>query len=204
MPNFKVYTMWLTAIILFSLSLSLLCQPNAGMLDMQFLMKSWFGHFGEGLSLLYYYVTGIIVGVAFLLFLPVNEAPHPNLTSNKTRPQNSNIASLSKIAVKESIEDTLDRDADDVSKEDLERIRKQFRLTPQQMDRVLELSKQQGHSGRDTSRASPHQIMNRFIYICMLSFLIYVVNRDYGNIATVWFIRVFPREARTLGLMPSW
>ena len=44
------------------------------------------------------------------------------------------------------------------------------------------------------------QILNLLVYISLASGLIYFINRDYGNVITIWFVNAFPREAETLGL----
>lgn len=38
------------------------------------------------------------------------------------------------------------------------------------------------------------------VYCLLFACLVYFLNRDYGNIVTIWFIRNFPREAETLGI----
>jgi hypothetical protein len=37
-------------------------------------------------------------------------------------------------------------------------------------------------------------------FIGLLSSLVLILNRDYNNIVTVWFVRTFPRESSTFGL----
>merc|ERR1712183_648307 len=38
-------------------------------------------------------------------------------------------------------------------------------------------------------------ILNTFVYLFLFSGTVYYLNRDYDDIATKWFIRMFPREA---------
>ncbi len=43
------------------------------------------------------------------------------------------------------------------------------------------------------------QKLNLFVYGSFMVGLIYVLNRDYDSVVTLWFMKMFPREARTLG-----
>lgn len=43
------------------------------------------------------------------------------------------------------------------------------------------------------------QGLNVTIYVALLSALVYFINRDYGNAATIWLVQTFPREAETMG-----
>lgn len=43
------------------------------------------------------------------------------------------------------------------------------------------------------------QKFNLFIYGSLFIGCIYVLNRDYDSVVTMWFVRMFPREAKTLG-----
>ncbi len=88
-------------------------------------------------------------------------------------------------------------EGDQIPPEELEQIRKKFRLTVEQMKQVVETARQQITS----SSWTPHQKLNTMVYVSMLSVLVYVLNRDYGNLAIIWFVQTFPKEAHTLGLI---
>jgi hypothetical protein len=92
---------------------------------------------------------------------------------------------------------------DEILPEKLETIRKKFRLTPQQMEKVLEQSREEARTGSSAHQEeswTPHQQLNAGVYVIMISVMIYFFNRDYGNIVTHSFIRFFPKEAAILGL----
>jgi hypothetical protein len=91
---------------------------------------------------------------------------------------------------------------DEIPPEQLETIRKKFHLTPQQMGKVLERSREEARTGSAHQEESwtPHQKLNACVYVIMISVMIYFFNRDYGNIVTHSFIRFFPKEAAILGL----
>jgi hypothetical protein len=44
------------------------------------------------------------------------------------------------------------------------------------------------------------QFLNILVYLLLFSGMLYYLNRDFDSIATKWFVRMFPREAETLGL----
>ena len=93
---------------------------------------------------------------------------------------------------------------DRIPRQDLERIRKRFKLTPEQMELVMQQSRDQYQSdAREMAHQdtwTPHQRLNAMVYTVLIGSLIYVGNRDYGNIVTQWFIQLFPKEAGVLGL----
>jgi hypothetical protein len=96
-------------------------------------------------------------------------------------------------------------EGDQITTQDLERLGKKLDLTPEQMNRVMETSRRQAMGGgvHDYDRGgswTPHQKLNTLVYVILFGILIHVVNRDYGNLATVWFVRIFPKEAKTLGI----
>ncbi|CAJ1960682.1 unnamed protein product [Cylindrotheca closterium] len=151
-------------------------------------------------SLLVYYAVGIAIGCIIAYSLPKNEGE---------------IERLKAAAIKEEERETfgkvkseLDKgssswDGDSIPKEELERIRKRFRMTPQQMTRVVALSKAEGTQDPKYSSLTPHQQLNRMVYLVMIMVLIYILNRDYGNVVLVWFVQIFPKEAEILGLVKS-
>jgi hypothetical protein len=101
----------------------------------------------------------------------------------------------------------------------LERLRQTLHLTEEQMKLVLDTSRRQAmhnntkrkdHDGSDYTSSdvdeeewTPHQVLNRMVYVILMALLMYIANRDYGNVVTVWFITWFPREAATLGIVTS-
>jgi hypothetical protein len=99
----------------------------------------------------------------------------------------------------------------------LERLRQTLHLTEEQMKLVLDTSRRQAmhnntkkkdqddsdYTSSDMAEEewTPHQVLNRMIYVILMALLMYIANRDYGNVVTVWFITWFPREAATLGIL---
>jgi hypothetical protein len=86
---------------------------------------------------------------------------------------------------------------------ELEKIRKRFKLTKEQMKIVMAKSKKNELVATKDATTSwtPHQQLNAVVYTILIGALIYVGNREYGNILTHWFIESFPREAEILGLI---
>jgi hypothetical protein len=87
-------------------------------------------------------------------------------------------------------------------------------LTKEQMEALIKDTKhprknQQQSKGKEEDEAFQDiedeldltltQKVNLVIYGSMFVGLIYVLNRDYNSVATLWFIRMFPREAKVLG-----
>jgi hypothetical protein len=70
------------------------------------------------------------------------------------------------------------------------------------MEKVLERSREEARTGSAHQEESwtPHKKLNAGVYVIMISLMIYFFNRDYGNIVTHSFIRLFPKEAAILGL----
>jgi hypothetical protein len=102
----------------------------------------------------------------------------------------------------------------------VERLRQTLHLTEEQMKLVLDTSRRQAmqnhikknddHGDSDFTRSevdeegwTPHQVLNRMVYFILVALLMYIANRDYGNVVTVWFITWFPREANTLGIITT-
>jgi hypothetical protein len=92
-------------------------------------------------------------------------------------------------------------DGDQIPPDQLEVIRKRFRLTEAQMEQVLQNAKKEADGGSIIANDwTPHQKLNAMVYIIIIALLVFVLNRDYGNIVTFWFVRWFPKEATTLGI----
>lgn len=90
---------------------------------------------------------------------------------------------------------------DQLPPELLQRTRKRFNLTQEQMDEVLKQSKTEALSKIDSDNSfSVSQTINATVYLSLVCILIYYVNRDYDNAVTKWFIHNFPREAETLSI----
>lgn len=137
-----------------------------------------------------HYIAGIALGWILILFLPTNDEAIQRrqdlMVTNDSADENNT---------------TTTWEGDIIPPEELERIRKRFRLTPQQMSRVMELSKQQSTLQPSSKSLTPHQTLNRLVYLCMFLVLAYIIHRDYGNVATVWLGQLFPKEAKMLGLL---
>jgi hypothetical protein len=91
----------------------------------------------------------------------------------------------------------------DLPPEELERIRQRFRLTKEQMDKVMKDSKNEaehGHASSMVATWTPHQTLNRLVYLVLFAILVYVFHRDYGPVVTMWLTQIFPKEANTLGI----
>ena len=94
---------------------------------------------------------------------------------------------------------------DDIPAEKLEALRVKMGLSQDQMKEVMDVSKQEyllGVAGTPTcwNASKLLKTLNKLVYIGMFIVLIYVLNRDYDNIVTIWFVRNFPREARVFGI----
>ena len=150
--------------------------------------------------LLLYYAVGVLSGGVILYFLPKNEGELERLKSSKSAQQVRADRDTVEKAKTELKKETPSWDGDDIPEEELERIRKRFRLTHEQMARVMKLSKEEATMDQK-SYLTPHQRMNRMVYTIMILVLIYILNRDYGNIVLVWLLQMFPTEAKVLGLM---
>lgn len=97
------------------------------------------------------------------------------------------------------------------SRKRLEKMRAIFGVNEQQMKDAVQsaILECDGRENEDTDsdlQASNHQnslISNKInlcVYAGLFVALIYVVNKDYDNLATKWFITQFPKEARILGI----
>ncbi|KAL7479695.1 hypothetical protein ACHAW6_005420 [Cyclotella cf. meneghiniana] len=79
-------------------------------------------------------------------------------------------------------------------------------LTTDQIHHMQSLQHQKDRSVKSSknfeteSPISIFPIINAVILAIFLSGLVYVLNRDYGNLVTIWFVRSFPRESATIGL----
>jgi hypothetical protein len=145
------------------------------------------------------------VGLSGALYLTVIK-PRLTLTlSGTATPSRKEIESRNsrKEEGKEAAHDNDDgRWAGDVvPSEAIENLRKKFDLTPTQMKTVMETSRKQYLSQNyDDDSWTPHQKLNVLVYGIMFSVLVFVVNRDYGNIVSIWFATRFPKEAAVLGI----
>lgn len=87
--------------------------------------------------------------------------------------------------------------SNEISKAKIENTRQKFGLTEEQMEKVLHSSFQQVEDDLDWTLT---QKLNLLVYGSFILGMAYVLNRDYDSLATQWFVRMFPREAKTLGL----
>ena len=213
-------------------------QPSTPIQTRMFL--DWFNYpavaKGGDIFILWYYFGGVGLGLIVLavtsLIVPDPPLPKALFTSKdkaSIRPQQQ----LRQEEEQEEAKKPSNNDNDNNDKKEkenktdpfdlppnqIEKIRKTFRLTHAQMEEVLDESRRQhnnnnnnndeGIGGMGSSLLSssslsswtPHQKMNGLAYLLMLSVLVYVLNRDYGNVVTIWFVQTFPKEARTLGLL---
>lgn len=153
-------------------------------------------------QLLIYYAAGIVLGYLVLYFLPRNEAELERLKSKNTATSAELQAEREAVGKMKSElkKEASAWDGDNIPEEELERIRKRFRLTHEQMAEVMNVSKEEATLNQ-TSYLTPHQRMNRTVYLIMILVLIYILNRDYGNLVLIWLVRMFPKEAQVLGLL---
>lgn len=156
-------------------------------------------------SFLLYYAGGIAIGCIIVHILPKNEEELERLKATNTANGPQSEEEQETVGkVKSALEKGASSwEGDNIPQEALERIRKQFRLTPKQMDRVMELSKAEATRNPRSPSATPHQQLNRMVYLIMFMVLIYVLNQEYGNVVFVWFVQIFPKEAQILGLIKS-
>mmetsp|Transcript_14599 Transcript_14599/g.20824 ORF Transcript_14599/g.20824 Transcript_14599/m.20824 type:complete len:208 (+) Transcript_14599:138-761(+) len=101
-----------------------------------------------------------------------------------------------------------------IPKDKLDKVQKLYGLSDNQMNDVMEKSKKEALI-RDKVLGSTNLVeeniidnttlsrkMNRIIYPTLLILTIYFINNEYENAATLWFVKTFPKEARTLKLIP--
>lgn len=97
---------------------------------------------------------------------------------------------------------------DNIPKQQLEEARKKLGVSKEQMDEAIEqarassLNKSKGAGDLDLENdiISGKTMLNCLVYVCLFSFGVYFLNHEYDNLATIWFIRMFPKEAETLGI----
>ena len=95
---------------------------------------------------------------------------------------------------------------DSIPSEKLDALRSKMGLSEEQMKQVMQRSKEHFLKGGGNENdggggiASVFQTLNRLVYLGLFMGIIYIFNRDYDNVVTVWFVHTFPREARTLGI----
>jgi len=99
---------------------------------------------------------------------------------------------------------------DEIPKQKLEVARKKLGLSKEQMDQAVEQTRAYAlNKSNNTSDIDPYledgiihgkTWLNGLVYVCLFSFGVYYLNREYNNLATIWFIRLFPKEAETLGI----
>ena len=107
-------------------------------------------------------------------------------------------------------------DCDIVSKSKIEHLRKKFDLTEDEITKFMNkkeqgdedfikqklISSQQCSTSTDIEddlELTLTQKLNLLIYGSLFIGLIYVLNKDYDSVVTLWFVRMFPKEASTLG-----
>ena len=79
-------------------------------------------------------------------------------------------------------------------------------ISKAQLTRILASLRQQQDKRKIRSKnleddsMSIFTIIKLFIMAGLLSCFVYILNKDYNDIVTIWFVRTFPRESSTLGL----
>jgi len=102
---------------------------------------------------------------------------------------------------------------DAIPKGKLEKARKKFGLTNEQMDNAIKDAKDyamkhrhdgggyQSNIGDDADvNISTLTMIKWVVQLSLFALLIYVINAEYDNVLTIWFIRTFPIEAEILGI----
>lgn len=145
---------------------------------------------GDQFGLALFYMIGLLLGGSSIWFISPSKAKEAEAKALLARARKKTIPNE-----KENNDPTSTWDGDNIPKDELEKIRKQFRLTHSQMREVIEASQ------NEANIVTPHQKLNRMVYVCLFTILIYVLNRDYGNIVTKWLILSFPKEARILRII---
>lgn len=80
-------------------------------------------------------------------------------------------------------------------------------ISKMQLIQILTSIQQQENNRSNRSKkieddfVSIFTIVKLLILSGLLSYLVWIFNRDYNNIVTIWFVRTFPRESSTLGLL---
>ena len=88
---------------------------------------------------------------------------------------------------------------DEISPEQLEKIRIKLGLSKEELKEVIQKSTSPEQVQK--SLATPlYKIVNRLVYVVAFAVLFYVTDRDYNNFASWWFAKYFPKEAGTIGM----
>lgn len=161
-------------------------------------------HEGNPYTLVWMFFLGLALGSLVLLLLSYFPGT-PDLKSENIQDEKVETGSKSaekKKQQKPSSKQDSSWPGDEIPLEQLESIRKKFRLSPQRFQKVLEQSREEDRTGSAHQEESwtPHQKLNACVYVIMISVIIYFFNRDYESIVTHSFIRFFPKEAAILGL----
>jgi len=148
---------------------------------------------------------GLII-TASLAFFPGKQKSNENDKENSNRNDTMGFTSTT-VDKKITENDSQIADAswagDQIPSCKIEATRKLFGLTESQMRNVMDVSRSQALTDQcieEHSCLSLTQKINVMVYIVLFASLIYAVNRDYDNAATLWFIHHFPNEARILRL----
>jgi len=103
---------------------------------------------------------------------------------------------------------------DNIHPQKIELLRTKLGLTNEQMQNVIRKSQREWESSHNDSYGwnyskTNHNIndgmtitqkVNVIVYSSLIVMLVYFINRDYDNVATIWFVRMFPKESRMLGI----
>ena len=84
----------------------------------------------------------------------------------------------------------------------LEAARKKYDLTSEEIETLLRKktkSKKYETELEDELNFTLTQKLNFVIYGSFILVIIYVLNRDYDSVVSMWFASLFPKEAKTLG-----
>eukprot|EP00980_Cylindrotheca_fusiformis_P003806 scaffold839_cov138-Cylindrotheca_fusiformis.AAC.1 len=147
-------------------------------------MNALMHHLQQGdSSLILHFAAGMLLGWLILYLLPTNDEAFQYPT-NKRDDVKAAISDCKNRNIRKRKGNSGNASAwegDNIPHEELEQIRKRFRLTPEQMAHAIEQSKEQSQSRTSKPPTTPHQKLNRLVYLGM--FL------------------VFPKEAKVLGLL---
>merc|ERR1719232_769706 len=135
-----------------------------------------------------------------------NGKMNPNKVMNHDTKENNNtnednVDDDNETSAKKATDASWPGDSLDQSK--IIRIQSIFKLSDDQMNDVLKMSKEEAFNKRNNNYddiISLESKVNWVVYIVLFALLIYILNRDYGNIVTWLFIRTFPKEAKLLRL----
>mmetsp|Transcript_26221 Transcript_26221/g.36952 ORF Transcript_26221/g.36952 Transcript_26221/m.36952 type:complete len:203 (+) Transcript_26221:95-703(+) len=100
---------------------------------------------------------------------------------------------------------------DAIPKEKLEKLRVKLGLTEEQMQQAIDDARHEAITGErrqldgtisNTGIRTLFEKINSAVYILIIVAIFYILNYQYKNVVTRFLIRVFPKEAKMIGVTP--